>query len=40
MKYYMRTEVIRKAIEERFEGLPASFLEKNIEDLYTELYEH
>ena len=40
MKYYMRTEVIRKVVDERFDGLAASFLEKNVEDLYTELYEH
>ncbi|MFT3984080.1 MAG: hypothetical protein QM697_09235 [Lachnospiraceae bacterium] len=40
MKYYMRTEIMRKLISEKFGELEASFLENNIEDLYTELYEH
>ncbi len=40
MKYYMRTEIMRKLISERFGELEVSFLENNIEELYTELYEH
>ncbi len=40
MKYFKRSETMKELINTRFGELEASYLEKNIEDLYTELYEH
>lgn len=40
MKYFKRSETMKELINARFGEQEASFLEKNIEDLYTELYEH
>lgn len=40
MKYFKRSEMMKELINTEFGIQEASFLEKNIEDLYTELYEH
>ena len=38
--YFKRSEFIRQKLTEQFGELEPSYLEKNVEDLYTELYEH
>lgn len=38
--YFKRSAFIRQQLTEQFGELEPSYLEKNVEDLYTELYEH
>lgn len=38
--YFKRSAFIRQKLTEQFGELEPSYLEKNVEDLYTEIYEH
>jgi len=40
MKYFKRINYMKAAVIKQFGDLDASFLDKNTEDLYTEIYEH